>query len=143
MQQFVVPQFIDVEAKIIGPITVRQFLVILVGGSIIFLAFRFADFLLFMIIFACVGGLTLLFAFAKPGGQLFHYFLLNIVQSVFLRPTLRVWDKTPTKEDLEYFRISGIGEVPQAVEEKKEVRRERIRDLSLVVNTGGYYRGDE
>ncbi|KKS92044.1 MAG: hypothetical protein UV69_C0039G0006, partial [Parcubacteria group bacterium GW2011_GWE2_43_12] len=32
MQQFVVPQFIDVEDKIIGPITVRQFIIIMVGG---------------------------------------------------------------------------------------------------------------
>jgi hypothetical protein len=30
MQQFVVPQFIDVEDKIIGPISVRQFLTLMV-----------------------------------------------------------------------------------------------------------------
>ena len=143
MQQFVVPQFLDVEAKIIGPITVRQFLIILCGGSIIFLAFRFFDFLLFVVVFAIVGGITLLFAFAKPGGQLFHYFLLNIVQSALLRPTLRIWDKTVSDKDLEYFRTRVAVEPSEPKAQKKEVRRERIRDLSLVVNTGGYYKGDE
>ena len=32
MQQFTVPQFIDVEPKIIGPITTRQFLIFLAAG---------------------------------------------------------------------------------------------------------------
>ncbi len=39
MQQFVVPQFIDVEDKILGPLTVRQFLIMLVSCLICFLGF--------------------------------------------------------------------------------------------------------
>src|SRR3989338_6179494 len=78
MEQFVVPQFIDVEDKIFGPITTRQFIILLVGGGIVFLAYRFGDLALFAVILAVVGGITFLFAFGKINGQLFHYFLLNI-----------------------------------------------------------------
>ena len=38
MQMFTVPQFIDVEDKIIGPITTRQFIICLVGLGLLVLA---------------------------------------------------------------------------------------------------------
>ncbi len=47
MQQFVVPQFIEVEDKIFGPITIRQFLILLGAFVLIFLGWRFGDFLIF------------------------------------------------------------------------------------------------
>ena len=51
MQQFVVPQFIEVEDKILGPITVRQFLIMLIAGILIFIVYRFADTALFLMQF--------------------------------------------------------------------------------------------
>ena len=51
MEQFTVPQFIDVEDKVIGPITVRQFIILLFGGGFIFIAYRLSDFVLFLIAF--------------------------------------------------------------------------------------------
>lgn len=41
MQQFLVPQFIDVENKIIGPLTVRQFVIFLIAAGFIFLVLKF------------------------------------------------------------------------------------------------------
>lgn len=35
MQQFNVPQFVEIEDKIIGPLTLRQFLVIVAGGIVV------------------------------------------------------------------------------------------------------------
>lgn len=141
MQQFVVPQFIDVEDKIIGPITIRQFLIMLAGGLIIFITYRLADFELFIFTLVVVGGISFVLAFIKINGQSFHYVILNIVQ--FLKkPSVRVWDKTRNKKDLNYLRKKTI---EKKVEEKKVVKRrggEHVRDLALIVNTGGYYRGD-
>jgi len=48
MDQFVVPQFIDVEDKIFGPVTTRQFVILLIAGLIIFIAFKLADITLFI-----------------------------------------------------------------------------------------------
>ena len=50
MRQFTVPQFIDVEDKILGPITVRQFLLLVVGGLIIFAEFKLSDMALFILL---------------------------------------------------------------------------------------------
>ena len=80
MQQFTVPQFIDVEDKILGPITIRQFLILLVGCIVIFISYRYGDLGTFVLVLAVVGILSLLFAFVKVNGQTFHYFLLNILQ---------------------------------------------------------------
>lgn len=141
MQQFVVPQFIDVEDKIFGPITTRQFLIILVAGLIIFLAYKYADFGLFLAIAIIAGGLALLFAFVKVNGQNFHYFLLNILQTL-RRPSLRVWNKNYSTEELNYLRLQKLEEIIKKTE-KKIPGKNHIRDLSLLVNTGGFYRPDE
>lgn len=142
MQQFVVPQFIDVEDKIFGPITTRQFLILLVAGGIIFLAKRFADLALFALITSIVGGLALILAFVKINGQTFHYFLLNIGQTA-RKPGLRIWTKSLTDEELNYLRKLGTEEIVIEKKERKQVQRSHIRDLSLLVNTGGFYRPDD
>lgn len=141
MQQFVVPQFIDVEDKIFGPITTRQFLILLVAGLTIFAAYKWADFALFLTIMIFVGGSSLVIAFVKVRGQTFHYFILNVIQS-FRKPSLRIWNKHYSKKELDYFRkIEKEEEI--VTQEKKATSRKHIRDLSLVVNTGGYYRPEE
>lgn len=142
MQQFVVPQFIDVEDKIFGPITTRQFVILLFAGGVIFMAFKFADLALFGIITFFVGGLALLFAFYKPNGQLFHYFLLNIIQTN-RRPKLRIWNKDYPNEELEYLRKLNTDFTREVSTKKTAVHRAHIRNLALVVNTGGYYKGDD
>ena len=43
MQQFTVPQFIDFEDKIIGPITTRQFLILMGGFVAIALCYAIFD----------------------------------------------------------------------------------------------------
>ncbi|MFA6427608.1 MAG: PrgI family protein [Candidatus Magasanikbacteria bacterium] len=141
MQQFVIPQFIDVEDKIFGPITTRQFLILLVAGICIFLSYRFADLALFIVVLAVMGGLALVFAFVKINGQTFHYFLLNIIQTL-RKPSLRIWRKFYHKKELEFLRKQVTEE--KIIEEKaKPVHRERIRDLALLVNTGGFYKPEE
>lgn len=141
MQQFIVPQFIDVEDKILGPLTVRQFLILLAGGISIFLAFRLADFVLFILLTLVIGGVCLLFAFMKVNGQPFHYFLLNIFETL-KRPSLRIWQKKYSKKELQLLRKMSKVEVIEQ-QEVKHTKRKHIRDLALVVNTGGYYRPED
>ena len=141
MQQFIVPQFIDVEDKILGPITTRQFIILLIVGMIVFLSFRFGDLSLFIfsLIFFGLGGLVI--AFVKVNGQSFHYFLINIIQTL-RRPSRRVWHKTLSRKELDMLR-KFVPEVPPEKVPVQPVKRERIQDLSLLVNTGGFYRGED
>jgi PrgI family protein len=140
--QFVVPQFIDVEDKIFGPVTARQFVILLVAGLSIFAAFKFADFALFVFILVVLGGTALVVAFVKINGQPFHYFLLNIVQTL-RRPALRVWNKTYDTGDLKRLREESKVVVMEAAKPIQRFSYSRIRDLSLTVNTGGFYQAEE
>lgn len=139
MNQFVVPQFIDVEDKIFGPITTRQFLILLVAGLTIFIAFKLTDIALFIFLLVLIGGIALVLAFVKINGQTFHFFLLNIFQTM-RRPSLRIWNKSMTKAELNESRLSGKVEIMEKVVEVPHLSYSRLRDLSLIVNTGGYYK---
>ncbi|MCF6276257.1 MAG: PrgI family protein [Candidatus Magasanikbacteria bacterium] len=141
-QQFVVPQFIDVEDKIFGPVTTRQFLILLVTALILFIIFKLADIVLFGLLTLLLGGFSLVVAFVKVNGQAFHYFILNIFQTL-KKPGLRVWKKDYSKEDLEYLRKFGMKEEIEEEQKKEITTHRKIRDLSLIVNTGGFYKGEE
>ncbi len=142
MQQFVVPQFIDVEDQIIGPITTRQFLILLAAGITIFITYKYADLSLFIPVAAIVGGGAVTFSFVKVNGQPFHFFLLNIIQTL-KKPSLRIWNKSYTKKELDYLRKQETVDDVSQDTQKKTVRKKHITDLSLVVNTGGYYKPED
>jgi hypothetical protein len=142
MDQFVVPQFIDVEDKIFGPITTRQFVILLSAALLLFIVFKLADTTLFIFALALIGGFALILSFVKINGQAFHYFILNIIQTV-RRPSRRIWQKIYSKQELQEYITSGKVEVVEVVKETPRMSYSRIRDLSLVVNTGGYYNAEE
>lgn len=143
--QFVVPQFIDVEDKIIGPINTRQFIIILATAVVGFIEYKLADFALFLLEAILTLGVGVVLAFVKINGQPFHFFLLNIVQT-FKRPKLKIWDKELSSKDLRYLSKTDQPkekkkEAPVAI--KKPVSRSRLSEVSLIVDTGGNYRGEE
>jgi hypothetical protein len=89
---------------------------------------------------AAVGGT---FGFLKINGQPFHVFFVNALQTVS-RPGLRNWDKRPTDAELRAW-IKRDDVVAPTVVSKQKPRPEssKLRDLTLVVNTGGVYRPED
>ena len=145
MQMFTVPQFIDVEDKIIGPITTRQFIICLVGLGFLVPAWKLLDLPWFIILglldFIIVGA----FAFVKINGRPFHYFILNIIQT-FKKPKLRVWNHKNPLKDLLSAEEMAAEETPLAVKTapaKARPASSRLKELSLIVDTKGVYKGEE
>ncbi len=143
MQKFVVPQFIDVEDKVIGPITIRQFVLMVIGGILIFVSFKFADVTLFLFLTVIIGLIVFLFGFFKVNGAPFHNFLLNVLMTL-KKPSLRVWHKDLRQEELKF-----LFQKPKETEEEKEknklkkpVSASRLSELSLIVDTRGEYKGE-
>jgi hypothetical protein len=141
MQQFIVPQFIDVEDKIIGPITTRQFIIMLGGFLIIAASYKLFDFSLFITFGLLVFAITGIFAFLKINGRPFHYFILNLFQT-FKRPRLRVWNNglAPSGDD-QGIEESSFTPSVQAVL-NKHYTTSRLAELSLIVDTKGAYQGE-
>jgi len=91
--QFPVPQFTDVEDKIIGPLTLKQFGIVFGAGIIIFLAFSTTKSLVVTIFFGLVVGIpALTLAFAKMNGRPI-YKNLGHVANFILSPKVLVFHK--------------------------------------------------
>ncbi len=143
LNQFTVPQFIDVEDKIFGPVTARQFVILLADGILLFICYKLFDLALFAVLLALLGGFGLVLAFVKINGQPFHYFLLNTMQTL-RRPPLRIWQKDVSDQHLRLvMSLNAPPVMPAHTVVRKELPRSRLADLSLVVNTGGMYNPED
>jgi hypothetical protein len=137
MQQYTVPQFIDVEAKIIGPITTRQFLIFLGAALIIFISYKIFDFGLFLTIAIIVFLLAGTFAFLKINGRPFHYFVLNLIQTL-KKPGLRVWNhQSSSFEEKENKEVKFEETIVN-----KKLNEAQLEELSLIIDTKGKYKGE-
>lgn len=140
--QYVVPQFIDVEDKIFGPISVRQFVTLLVGAFLIFVNYQLVykifipNFWFFALTSIAIFGISGTFAFLKINGRPFHHFLLNFLVTI-QKPRLRIWNKKLTREEL-VVKEEEIT-LPAPLPTKKPLSPRKLTELSLVVDTGGAY----
>ena len=141
-QRYTVPQFIDAEPKIMGPLSVRQFLIIIVAVLFSFLSWKLADLALAGLLIFVWGGLALIFAFVKINGQPVHMFLVNFLQT-FRKPRLRIWFKDYSIAELKFFAESKPKEMEKKVIGRKKLQRGRLSELSLLVNTGGAYNPED
>ncbi len=96
-----VPQYLEVEDKIIGPLTLKQFLYLLVGGGIIFLLYTILKFSVFIIVAMPIGLFVILLAFYKKDNQKFTRFVANFLKFIS-RPNIYIWKKSvPPKTEEE------------------------------------------
>jgi hypothetical protein len=141
--QFVVPQFIDVEDKILGPISVRQFIIFLIGGGLIVgayqLLYRLANqTAAFFFTSICILIGLIAFAFVRVNGRPFHIFVLSTVQTL-KNPRMRLWNNVMT-ERLQYRREPPP---PPAIPSKKPLPETTLAKLALLVDTGGAFHEEE
>ena len=142
MQNFVVPQFIDAEDKILFFITVRQFIIMLVDLLLVYLLNRLLTFGLFLLAGAPLLGVGIIVAFVKINGQPFHFFLVNLVATM-KKPRARIWDKRINDADLNIL-LTKVELAPVVVRATKPfVTKSKLSEIALIVNTGGAYQGDQ
>jgi hypothetical protein len=96
--QFQVPQFIEVEDKIFGPLTFRQFIYLAGGGGLSFICY--AIFPLYVAIFLIVPivAFSIALAFYKINNKAFIY-VVEAAFQYFLNTKLYIWKKVPKKPD--------------------------------------------
>jgi len=149
--QFQVPQFIDVAPKIVGPLTLRQFLYIAAASLISFILFFALAFFLWIIIAGVLVGGAALLAFGKVNGQpiervalaAFQYFWnprIYIWKHIEEKPKLPTLPALPKKPVINLRELAGGLTKPFAPREKTapvEPPKERmpLKDLSLKIAT--------
>lgn len=97
MQQFQVPQFITIEDRIIGPLTLKQFFYLLGAASIGLLGWRFLYFPLFVVLIVPLAAFFVAMALAKIDERPFPAIFMAAI-SYFLKPRLYLWRHTAEKK---------------------------------------------
>lgn len=126
--RFEVPQFIEVEDKIFGPFTWKQFLYLCGGVGSVLLINRFTHNIFWAIIFASpIVVISLALTFYKVNGQNFSIILQSAI-GYYFRQKLYVWKESKKTKK---------GPAQKATENKKPVkpadnedRYSRIKDVS-------------
>ncbi len=88
--QFLVPQFIETEDKIVGPLTLRQFGWIASAAAICFALFFILNFGVWLVFAALIGGAGFGFAFIKVNGRPLSI-VVGAAWDYFWEPQQYVW----------------------------------------------------
>lgn len=96
--QFRVPQFIDVEDKLFGPLTFKQFIYLLGGGAACFVIWNLIPIkVVALVVLAPFAGLSVALAFMDYNGKPFM-FTLEAAVNFYLKNKLYIWKKIPKKK---------------------------------------------
>ncbi len=139
--QFQVPQFVDVEDKIFGPLTAKQFLMFVVNaliGAAIFVATPLPVFVALIIPLTIFFGLL---AFYRVNGRSFVWFLYAVCHFLFTGK-LFVWDR---RGETPRVRISSISAVEMTLARRglslaaqhAPSLETRIQQLARILDTSG------
>lgn len=90
---FSVPQFIDVEDKIVGPLTWKQLGWMIGLGVVIMVLFRYFDTALFIVLAIPTVLVFVAFAFYKPNGFPMTTFVFYFILFLF-RPKIAIWRRS-------------------------------------------------
>lgn len=88
------PQFIDIEDRLFGPLTVKQFVYLVGGAGLSFIAYRFLTFFIAILVIAPIVALSLALAFWKINGKPFVFVLESAIRYYFSEK-LYLWRKIP------------------------------------------------
>jgi len=126
--QFQIPQFTEIEDKIIGPFTLKQFLYLVVGAVVVYIFYRLFPFFVFLLLSVPVAAICLALAFIRVNQQP----LMNVVKNFFRfvkKPDLYVWKKPEIKRPSERVDTEIIKKEPINKREKL-IPREKLQEIS-------------
>lgn len=141
MMQFKIPQNVQQEDKIVGPLTLKQLIICGVGGGI-----AYSIYVMFNRVYEGIGwaflvipiaALTIAFAFVKIYNVTFAKFLFLFVEMT-LKPRRRVWKKA-SAEIIPSFIQTNTKTSIEKKEEKKGQKAEKtlknLQNITRIVDT--------
>ena len=118
--QFKVPQFLDIEDKIFGPFTFRQFVYLAGGAGLCFVLYKLLGLLIGFIPMLVIAGISLALTFYRPNNKP----LINMIEAgfkYFVQNKLYVWKRRKAKK------IEKKAEEEKIQAEKSAINLERSR----------------
>ncbi len=128
---FSVPQFIDVEDKIAGPLTWRQLLWMIGMGILLLVIYNTIGTAGFLIVAVPIVLLFCALAFYRPQGQPLIVFLFHGF-TYFFRPKIAVWERPIARRQA----APEVEAAPvKAAAKAKQLSPEALRDLARLMDT--------
>lgn len=127
-----VPQYIDVEDKIAGPLTAKQLGWLIALGIILLVLWNLVPSPVFFIIGLPLTLLFVALAFYKPYGQpLGSFVVFGILY--FFRPKVYIWKRTPQN----IIKVPQRMETKQTVAPDKHLTADSLRNLAELLDSEG------
>lgn len=142
MGQYKVPQDVEAEDKLIGPLSLRQFIYVIIGvvwAGLMFFILRpnnspspAVNYTIMAILIIPITGFFLLLGFGRRQEQSFEKYFVALVRFYFV-PRVRVWDKDLSTVELVKEEVAA----PEIITEKN-VSKSSLEQLALVMDTHGF-----
>lgn len=113
--QFQVPQFIETEDKIVGPLTLKQFLYFAIAGGISFLLFFFLSLPFWIFVVIILTTIAAAFAFINVNGRPLSTAAFSAL-GFYWQPRFYLWQKSQEKEQ-----VPTIKEGPKITQIKSKI----------------------
>jgi len=128
--RFEVPQFIEVEAKIVGPLTWKQFVYVAGGAGLLVILFLSLPFMLFILIGLPVGAIAGSLAFHRINNRPFSIFLESIV-NYFVKKKLYLWKREEMQSVIQRNENTGSDSANNLEYTHKKTISSLSRDLEI------------
>jgi len=127
---FDVPQYVDIEDRIFGPLTARQLGWLFgLGATVIFLFYTLQVVYFYMSIVP-IGIFFLVMAFVRPQGMPMNRFIIIVISFLF-KPKVYIW-----KRGDDFVNIKKRKEIEQEVViTKKKISRQELHNLSETLDS--------
>lgn len=130
--QFSVPQFVEIEDRIIGPLTLKQFLILLAGGLIgLFFWSIFKAGFIFFLLTLPTGALFVYLAFGRLNGRPVLANIPNFIKFL-TTPKVRVFYRSGEKT-LVLTKKKPLEELPKQQQEEEAVKS-RLKRLAYLLD---------
>jgi len=133
--RYKVPHNIDMQDRIVGPLTMLQFIEAVVGGGFAYVCFSGIPGFFGTLLGILIALLTLAVVFVKINERPFTQFLLSLVQFI-ANPKQRYWHKDPKNS----ISIEIIKNVKKEEDKKigKKISEKQIQNLAKKLDSDGY-----
>lgn len=137
MLQYNIPQFVDSEDKVVGPVTIRQFAYLAIGVVVIGFLWVFKPnipvFLVFSVPIALV---CFALAFVKINGQTFMTFITNVLIYI-LKPSLFMWSRDINPGNASVIKVTVQKRSIRPKKNSNEYNQSRVDEIAWTLDSYG------
>jgi hypothetical protein len=131
--QFQIPQFTEIEDKVVGPLTIKQFLYLVVGTFVLYILFNLLNFFVFIILAIPIAAISLALAFVRVNQRPLASTIKNFLGFV-KKPDFYIWKKPEPKKTKEEKPLPEIIKKEPINSKERLIPHEKLQEIGWKIN---------